>query len=110
MELLRMGKRNLAIVGTHVDFFANIFDENVGADPSHVSRCASPQDAATSYFKDIIENSNGRIRSAVVAVWPVTSPVEHRIVFDADAVLTPCMEPDAEPGEFDVFLDVRERM
>jgi hypothetical protein len=100
MELLRMGKRNLAIVGTHVDFFADIFDENVGADPSHVSRCASPQDAATSYFKDIFENSNGRIRSAV----------EHRIVFDADAVLTPCMEPDAEPGEFDVFLDVRERM
>lgn len=105
-----MGKRNLAIVETHVDFFADIFDENVGADPSHVSRCASPQDAATSYFKDIFENSNGRIRSAAVAVWPVTSPVEHRIVFDADAVLTPCMEPDAEPGEFDVFLDVRERM
>lgn len=104
-----MGKRNLAIVGTHVDFFADIFDENVGIDPSFVSACASPEDAATSYFGNIFENSGGRIQSAIVAVWPATAPLEHRIVYDAIAVLTPCETPDAAPDEFDVFLDVRER-
>jgi hypothetical protein len=30
-------------------------------------------------------------------------------IFDARAVVTPCTAPDAEPGEFDVELQVRER-
>lgn len=104
-----MGKRNLAIVGTHRDFFADIFDEKLGLDPSIVVRCASAEDAATSYFGDIFKNSNARVRMAVIAVWPVDGHQQDREVFDADAVMTPCQEPDAEPGEWDVFLDVRAR-
>lgn len=104
-----MDKRNLAVVGTQEDFFADIFDDNTGDDPSVVFGCASPEDAATSYFRDIFENSNARVRSAAIAVWPVSAGRERQSVFDAEAVLTPCEEPDAEPGEFDIFLDVRER-
>jgi len=105
-----MGKRNLAIVGTHEDFFADIFDERTGRDPSIVTGCASLEDAATSYFKSIFENSNAMIRTAVVAVWPVTLGLECMTVFDAEALLTPCNEPDAEPDDYDVFLDVRQRL
>lgn len=104
-----MGKKNLAIVGTHADFHADIFDEHTGTDPSTVARCASPEDAATSYFRNIFENSNARIRTAVIAVWPVGSDRADMLVFDAEAVLTPCTEPDAEPGEDDIFLVVRQR-
>ena len=104
-----MGRRNLAIVGTHEDFFADILDEKTGIDPSIVSHCASPEDAATSYFKDIFQNSNGRIRSAVVAVWPVIAGQNQLTIFDTCAVVTPCIEPDAEAGEYDIFLDVRKR-
>ncbi len=43
-----MGKRNLAIVGTHKDFVADIYDETTGRDPSIVTGCASAEDAATS--------------------------------------------------------------
>ncbi len=104
-----MGKRNLAIVGTQEDFYADIFDEKTGIDPSIVFHCASPQDAATSYFNSIFQNSNGLIRTAVVAVWPVAAGPEKLTIFDACAVVTPCAEPDAEPDEYDIFLDVRER-
>lgn len=104
-----MGKRNPAVVGTHEDFFAEIFDEKTGSDPSVVTRCASPEDAATSYFSNIFQNSNGLIRTAVVAVWPVACGRKKMKIFDARAAMTPCTEADAEPGEYDVFLDVRER-
>jgi hypothetical protein len=104
-----MGKRNLAIVGRHEDFFADIFDESTGLDPSIVVRCASPEDAATSYFKNLFENSNAHIRTAVIAVWPADGDREDRTLFDANAAVTPSREPDAEPGEVDVFLDVRLR-
>lgn len=104
-----MGKRNLAIVGTHKDFFADTFDESMGLDPSIVARCASPEDAATTYFKNMFENSNAHIRTAVIAVWPADGGPEDRTIFDANAVVTPCREPDAEPGEVDVFLDIRLR-
>lgn len=46
-----MGKRNLAIVGTHQDYFADMYDERMGENPSVVFGCASPEDAATSYFR-----------------------------------------------------------
>lgn len=105
-----MGKRNLAIAGTQEDFFADILDNNTGDDPSIVAGCASPEDAATSYFKNIFENSNGRVRSAVIAVWTVAAGREKQSVFEARAVMTPCEEPDAELGDFDVFLDVSERL
>lgn len=104
-----MGKRNLAIVGTHKDYFADIFDESTGLDPSIVVRCASPEDAATSYFKSIFENSNGLVRTAVIAVWPVDGGQDARTIFNANAFVTPCRERDAEPGEVDIFLDVRLR-
>lgn len=104
-----LGKRNLAIVGTHRDYFADIFDEDTGADPSIVTGCASPEDAATSYFRGIFENSNARIRTAAIAVWLVSGGPDDALVFDAEAMVTPCEEPDAEPGEVDVFLDVRVR-
>ncbi|WP_147417681.1 hypothetical protein [Sphingomonas cavernae] len=107
---LLMGKRNLAIVGTHRDFFADILDENAGVDPSIITGCASPEDAATSYFKDIFEGSNARIQAAVVLVWPVDAGTDKQLVFDARAILTPCEEPDAEPEEYDVFLDIQERI
>ena len=104
-----MGKRNLAIVGTHEDLFAYIFDKSTGLDPAIVVRCASPEDAATSYFKNMFENSNAHIRTAVIAVWPANGGWGDRTIFDANAVVTPCQEPDAEPGEVDVFLDVQLR-
>lgn len=104
-----MGKRNIAIVGRHEDFFADIFDESTGLAPSIVVHCASPEDAATSYFRNMFENSNTHIRTAVIAVWPADGSQEERTIFDANAVVTPCREPDAEPGEVDVFLDVRLR-
>jgi len=104
-----MDKRNMAIVGTHDDFFADIFDESTGLDPSIVARCASPEDAATSYFKNMFENSNAYIRTAVIAVWPADGGREDWMIFDANAVVTPCQKPDAESGEVDVFLDVRLR-
>ncbi|GGD84341.1 hypothetical protein GCM10011515_00110 [Tsuneonella deserti] len=104
-----MGKRNLAIVGTHEDFFADILDERTGIDPSLVSRCASAEDAATTYFDSMFRNSDGLVRSAVVAVWPVAGGREAQTVFDARAIVTPCTEADAEPGEVEVFLDVRAR-
>lgn len=104
-----MGKRNLATVGRHRDFFADVFDEGTGLDPSIVVRCASPEDAATSYFKNLFENSNAHIRTAVIAVWPADGGREDRTLYDANAVVTPSREPNAEPGEVDVFLDVRLR-
>lgn len=105
-----MGKRNLALVGTHEDFFADIFDEKTGTDPSFVAHCASPQDAAASYFNNIFQNSHGLVRNAVVAVWPVAAGRRKLTIFDACAVVTRCKEPDAEPDEYDIFLDVRERL
>lgn len=104
-----MGKLNLAIVGTREDFFADIFDESTGLNPSIVVRCASPEDAATSYFKSMFENSNAHIRTAVIAVWPADGSREDRTIFDANAVVTPCQESNAEPEEVDVLLDVRLR-
>ncbi len=104
-----MGKRNLAIVGTHEDFYADIFDEKTGTDPSIVFHCASPEDAATSYFNNLFQNSGGLVRTAVVAVWPVAIGPEKLIIFDACAVVTPCMEREAEQDEYDIFLDVRAR-
>lgn len=105
-----MGKRNLAIVGTHEDYLADIYDERTGRDPSIVTGCASAEDAATSYFKSIFENSNAMIRVAVVAVWPAALGPERMTVFDAEAVLTPLNEPHAKQGEYDVFLDMRQRL
>ena len=104
-----MGKRNLAIAGTHEDFFADIFDGSTDLDPSIVVRCASLEDAATSYFRDMFENSNAHIWKAVIAVWPADGSWEDRTLFDANAGVTPCQEPDAEPGDVDVSLDVRLR-
>jgi hypothetical protein len=105
-----MGKRNLAIVGTHQDFFADVYDQDTGLDPSRVIQCASPEDAATSYFDNIFKNSGGLIRSATIAVWPVAQEQKQITIFEAVAELTPCLEPDAGPDEYDVFLDVRERL
>lgn len=104
-----MGKRNLAVVGTHKDYFADIVDGRTGLEPSIVEGCASAEDATTSYFKSIFENSNARIRSVVVAVWPVGAKREEQLVFDASAAMTPCEAPDAEPGEFEVSIDVQPR-
>ncbi|CAN5494042.1 hypothetical protein BH10PSE12_BH10PSE12_07590 [soil metagenome] len=104
-----MGKRSLAIVGTQENYFAEIYDANVGSDPSLVSDCASPEDAATTYFSDIVQNSNGLMRSAAIAVWQGAWSPEKMMIFDAAALMTPCTEPDAEPGEHDIFLDVQLR-
>jgi hypothetical protein len=105
-----MGKRNLAIVGTHQDYFADMYKEKMGTDPSIVSGCASPEDAATSYFGNVFENSNALIREAVVGVWLTSEGPEEARIFDAYATMTPCSAADAEPGEFDITLDVRERL
>jgi len=104
-----MGKRNLAIVGTHQDYFADMYDAKMGADPSTVFGCASDEDAATSFFRNIVENSNFLVREAVIGVWLPSEGPEDARIFDARATATPCKEPDAEPDEFDIVLDVRER-
>jgi hypothetical protein len=104
-----LGKRNLGLVGTHEDYFADMVDENAGANPSIVRACASAEDAATSYFRDVFENSNARIRTAIVAVWPVAVGRDKQLVFDASAAVTPCEAADAEPGEVDVSFNVRQR-
>jgi hypothetical protein len=57
----------------------------------------------------LFENSIAHIRTAVIAVWPADGGREDRRLFDANAVVTPSREPDAELGEVDVFLDVRRR-
>lgn len=99
-----MGKRNLALVGTHRDYLADMFDDLTGADPSTVTRCASPEDAATSYFKNVFENSNGLVRHAIVAVWPKSETTDVRQIFIMVATLTPCLEPDADANEFEVVI------
>ena len=104
-----MGKKNLALVGTHQDYYADMFDDRTGLDPSTVTHCASPEDAANSYFRNVFENSNGVIRNAVVAVWPVSDGTDGHDVFDMVATLAPCLEPDAEPGEFDVVFTAKPR-
>jgi len=104
-----MGKRNLAIVGTQQDYFADIHDDKMGLDPSTVFSCASPEDAAASYFRNIFENSNALIRKAVIGVWLTSDGPKDARIFDASATMTPCTEPDAEANEFDIVLDVRER-
>lgn len=105
-----MGKRHLATVGTHEDFYAEIFDERTGSDPSCISHCASRWDAANSYFSSMFNNSGGMIREAAIAVWPVNSDISTRTVFDARAVITLCKEADAEEDEYEVFLDVQQRL
>lgn len=104
-----MGKKNLALVGTHQDYFADMFDDRTGLYSSIVTDCASPEDAATSYFRNVLENSNGVIRNAVVAVWPVSDNADAHEVFDIVATLVPCLEPDAEPGDFDVAVTATPR-
>lgn len=104
-----MGKRNLAIVGTHQDYFADMYDERMGENPSVVLGCASEEDAATSYFKTVFEDSNALVREAVIGVWLSTEAPERAIIFDACATLTPCTAADAGPREFDIVLDVRQR-
>ncbi len=104
-----MGKRNLAIVGTRKDYFADMHDEKMGEDPSTVFGCATPEDAATSYFKDVFENSNARIREAVIGVWLTSEGPDKARIFQACATMTPCTASDAEPDEFDIVLDVRQR-
>lgn len=103
-----MGKRNLAIVGTHRDYFADMHDERMGENPSVVFSCASAEDAATSYFKNVFENSSALVREAVIGVWLATDGAEKAIIFEACATLTPCTAADAKPGEFNVVLDVRQ--
>ncbi|AQR75080.1 hypothetical protein [Sphingomonas sp. LM7] len=104
-----MGKRNSGLVGTHEDYFADMLDENTGSNPSIVRACASAEDAATSYFQNVFENSNARIRTAIVAVWPVACGRDKQLVFDASAAMTPSEAADADPGEFDVSLNVSQR-
>jgi hypothetical protein len=104
------GRRNLAVVGKHRDYHADMLDGRTGHDPSTVTGCASAEDAATSYFRNVFENSGGLVRSAVVAVWPVSGEPLSRKVFELAARLTPCTAPDAEPGERDVAIEARERL
>lgn len=104
-----MGKRNLAIVGTHRDYFADMYDEKMGEDPSIVSGCASPQDAATSYFRNIFENSNARICEAVIGIWLRSEGTNQARIFEASATMTPCAVSGNEPDEFDIVLHVRQR-
>jgi hypothetical protein len=105
-----MGRRNLALVGTHRDYHADMVDGRMGANPSTVTDCASPEDAATSYFRSVFENSFGLVRSAVVAVWPASGDRTRPLVYDMEATLTPCRAADAEPGEFDVAILARARL
>lgn len=104
-----MGRRNLASVGTHRSFHADLVDERTGVDPSTATGCASAEDAATSYFRSIFENSGGLVRNAVVVVWPTSGDQTPRTVFDVRATLAPCTATDAEPGEFDVAIEARQR-
>lgn len=103
-----MGRRNLASVGTHRTYHADIFDDRTGDSPSTVTGCASAEDAATSYFRDVFSNSGGTVRSAVVAVWPASEDRVGQRVFEMNTRLTPCTATDAEPGEFDVTISARE--
>lgn len=102
-------RRNLALVGTHRDYLADMLDERTGEDPSTVTGCASAEDAATSYFRDAFENSGGMLRAAVVAVWEPSSGRDGMRTFELEARLAPCTAPDAEPGELDVTIVALER-
>lgn len=104
-----MGKRNLTIVGTHQDYFADMLDDKMGEDPSTISGCASPQDAATSYFRNVFENSNAHIRKAFIGVWLTSERPNQARIFEASAMMTPCAASVAEPEEFDVVLHVRQQ-
>ena len=97
------------MVGTHKDYFADILDGHTGTEPSIIAGRASPEDAATSYFTNFFENSNARIRSAVVAVWPGATGRGGELGVDASATMTPCEAPDAEPGEFEVSINILQR-
>lgn len=61
------------------------------------------------HFRNVFENSNALVREAVIGVWLASEGPEVAIIFEAYATLTPCMAADAEPGEFDIVLDVRQR-
>ncbi len=100
-----MGIRNLAIAGSHQDFFADVYDDSWGKDPSTVSECASAWDAAVSYFNDIFHNSSGLIRDQIVIVWPINEGKTAAKVFDVWAEVN----PTNEPYEFDVVVEATER-
>lgn len=103
-----MGIRNLALVGTHEDYAADIYDDGSGSCYSTVTGCASAEDAARSYFNNIFENSNALIREARIVVWPLKSGREAATIYDAKAHMQPCNGPDAESGDYDIWLDVTE--
>jgi hypothetical protein len=86
-----------------------MLDERTGVEPSTVSDCASPEDAATSYFRDVFENSRGIVRSAVVAVWPASEDGTRRWIYDMEAILTPCSAFNADPDEYDVAISACQR-
>lgn len=97
------------MVGTHQDFYADMLDDRTGLAPSTVTQCASAEDAATSYFRSVFENSDGLVRAAVVAVWPLSKYQVSHEVFDMMATMTPSLGRDAEPGEFDVIITATPR-
>ena len=45
-----------------------------------------------------------------MAVWPASGEPATRRIYELEAILTPCTAADAEPGEFDVAIEVRERI
>jgi hypothetical protein len=100
-----MGIRNLAIVGTHRDYAADVYDESWGSDPSTVTDCASPWDAAVCYFKSMFENSAGIIRRQSIVVWPVDEDRSSAKIFEAWAEVG----PSDELGEYEVVFEAVER-
>lgn len=104
-----MGRKNIAVIGTHVDYFVDMYDDKMGKDPSVVRCCASAEDAATSYFRSVFENSNAVVRNAIIGVWLTTQGSENAFIFDATAILKPYKIGGGAGQEFDVVLDVRQR-
>ena len=103
-----MGIKHLALVGTHEDYAAHVFEPGNHGSICYVSKCASAHDAAQSYMASIISDYQGLFRELAIKVWPIEKGKNAFTVFTVKAVITPCVDPDAEEGEFEACFELDE--
>lgn len=58
--------------------------------------------------KNAFQRSTVLVLGAIIGIWLATARPEKALSFDARATVGPCPAADAEPGEFDIVLEVRQ--
>ncbi len=103
-----MGIKHLAIVGTHEDYAAHVYEPGNHGSICYVARCASAHDAAQSYMASIIDDYKGLFRELVIKVWPLEKGESAFTIFDVKATIAPYVGSDAEEGEFEAYFELNE--